>query len=791
MQNNRLFKICVLALVCIGAFRAKAQQDYSLYNLSSLQQTLYTNPANQVDGRIYIGIPLLSSIYLNATNNIATPKDLFENTSDGTRLRVNHLDNLWSGRNNYLGFNSNFELLSFGFRLKEKNYIHFTVNENLYSRITLPGDLLTFPFYGNASFDRNNGELDFSGLGIDFMHYRSFGLGYQRQFNDKWTFGAKLKLISGINTVYTNSSTFKLRTDTTTYDLYVSGRYEMNTSGIDTNDLGNFQNYVGNVNGNYGIALDLGATYNLTPKLRLSASVIDLGFINWKQGNMNFSSDDASIAITAIDFSNALFGSDTTNQDPAGDHFENIGNEFEEQFQANGNSNAFKTSLATRFYAGANYTLIENPKLKGQASALFFGELYRGNFRPSLTFAYTQNLTKRIQLTANYTMLDRKSNLGAGIVLGLGAFQIHAMVDNLLAFYTADLAIDSREIDDNGTEVIVTRYTSVPYNASHFQARVGFNIAIGDKKTKEKKSKDKVKQAKVEEPKVRKSDRDGDGIKNKEDNCPDTKGIEAFNGCPDTDGDGIQDSEDACPNEKGNRVNKGCPDRDGDGIVDKDDACPDTFGLETFKGCPDADEDGIQDSEDACPNAAGLAEFNGCPDTDKDGIADPEDECVEVAGPKDNKGCPYPDTDGDGVLDKDDVCPKTPGVAENKGCPVVKEEVKKVIQTAFDNLEFETAKAVIKESSKSSLDALATVLVENEEFNLKIEGHTDNVGKPENNLQLSRERAEAVKNYLIEKGVQEERILALFYGETNPIASNDTEEGRAKNRRVEMTLVFE
>ncbi|SFT89429.1 Thrombospondin type 3 repeat-containing protein [Lishizhenia tianjinensis] len=789
------FKTSLVLLVLTLVTQVRAQQDYSLYTLSSLQHTLYTNPANTVDGKIYIGIPAISSLYFNFTNNLATPKDLFENTPTGTRLRVNHLTNLWNQKN-YVGASINVELLSFGFKIREKNYIHFTANENIFTRVTLPKDLLTFPFTGNGNFEETEGVLDFSNMGVDAFHYRSFGLGYQRKVNDKWTFGAKVKLLSGMNSVYTKSSTFKLTTDTTTYDLAVTGRYAMYTSGIDTTENAPMDAYYRNVNGNYGIALDLGASYNVTPKLNVSASVIDLGFINWKNGNINFESQDVDIAYTGIDFSSSLFSSDTT-ADPAGDHYTALGEEFENQVQTNGNTNSFTTSLITRFYVGANYTLIENPKLKGQAGALFFGELYRGTLRPSLTLSYTQNLTRKIQLTANYTLLDKRSNVGAGLVLGLGAFQIHAIVDNVLAVNTADLTSTVSEEDEFGNPTTSTQSITLPYSAKHFQARVGFNVAIGNReKNKREQAKEKVRKAKEREPqevvnKVKKSDRDGDGIKNKEDKCPDDAGVLAFKGCPDSDGDGIQDSEDECPSLPGNHVNKGCPDTDGDGIIDKNDRCPDVIGLEEFEGCPDSDQDGVQDSEDACPNTAGLKVFNGCPDTDKDGIADPEDECVDVAGPKDNNGCPYPDTDGDGVLDKDDVCVKTPGVPENNGCPVVKEEVKKVIQTAFDNLEFETAKAVIKDASLSSLEALAQVLKENNEFNLKIEGHTDNVGSPENNLQLSKERAEAVKAYLMEQGVEEQRIETLFFGETQPIASNDTEEGRAQNRRVEMTLVFE
>lgn len=794
MQKRTTFNIIMLLLVCVFITDLRAQQDYSLHSLSSLQQTLYTNPANKVDARITIGIPVISSMYFNFTNNLATPKDMFENTPNGTRLRVDHLTNMW-GKRNYMGMNVNIELLSFGFRFKENNYVHFTANEAFFSRLTVPKDLLTFPFYGNGNFEENGGVLDFSGMGIDLLHYRSFGLGYQRKFNDKWTFGAKAKLLSGMNSIRTKSSTFKITTDTTTYDLRMTGNYSMYTSGIDTSENASTEDFYRNVNGNYGLALDLGATYQVTPKLKVSASIIDLGFINWKSGNLNFESQDVDIAYTSIDFTNNLFNSDTT--DAVDAHFQNLENEFEEQIETNGNTDAFKTALASRFYLGANYTLIDNPKLKGQAGALFYGELYRGKLRPSMTFSYTQNLTRRIQLTANYTFLDKRSNIGAGLVLGLGAFQIHALVDNVLAFNTAELNYEVDKEDENGNITSVRQSFDVPYSAKHFQARVGFNVAIGDKKnSKETKAKEKVRKQKerdnqAKSTKVKKSDRDGDGIKNKEDKCPDKAGVMQFKGCPDSDGDGIQDSEDRCPSLPGNQLNKGCPDTDGDGIVDMDDACPDVIGLEEFKGCPDSDGDGVEDSKDACPNTAGLKEFEGCPDTDKDGVADLEDECVDIAGPMDNKGCPYPDTDGDGVLDKDDVCVKTPGVPENNGCPVVKEEVKKVIQTAFDNLEFETAKAVIKDASFTSLDALAKVMNENDEFNLKIEGHTDNVGDPESNLQLSKERAEAVKTYLMEQKVAEDRITTLFYGESKPVASNDTEEGRAQNRRVEMTLVFD
>lgn len=110
-------------------------------------------------------------------------------------------------------------------------------------------------------------------------------------------------------------------------------------------------------------------------------------------------------------------------------------------------------------------------------------------------------------------------------------------------------------------------------------------------------------------------------------------------------------------------------DRDGDGILDTEDLCPDVPGIAALNGCPDQDGDGITDASDKCPDVAGVAEFEGCPDTDGDGIPDAEDKCPEEAGPADNGGCPIRDRDGDGVVDADDNCPDEAGTADNNGCP--------------------------------------------------------------------------------------------------------------------------
>ncbi len=239
----------------------------------------------------------------------------------------------------------------------------------------------------------------------------------------------------------------------------------------------------------------------------------------------------------------------------------------------------------------------------------------------------------------------------------------------------------------------------------------------------------------------------------------------------------------------------GKKDSDKDGVVDKEDACPNTFGLVAFKGCPDADNDGIKDSEDACPNVAGLNAFNGCPDTDKDGVIDSLDNCKNTFGPKENNGCPYKDTDKDGVLDKDDACPTVKGIVGNKGCPKVeikKEETARVNKETLNKVLKDYAKSIYFNSGRHSFTEETFVILEEITTKLKqfpnakilIEGHTDSVGGSRLNLKLSQERADEVKQYFVVNGILEINIEAIGYGESLPIATNKSKEGRELNRRV-------
>lgn len=233
-------------------------------------------------------------------------------------------------------------------------------------------------------------------------------------------------------------------------------------------------------------------------------------------------------------------------------------------------------------------------------------------------------------------------------------------------------------------------------------------------------------------------------------------------------------------------------DRDKDGVPDNEDECPDSAGVVALKGCPDRDGDGIPDKDDKCPDTKGVSRYGGCPppDTDKDGISDEEDKCPTVFGVARYQGCPVPDTDGDGVNDEEDKCPAIKGTKENFGCPVISTDVKKKVNVAAKSILFVTASAELQAKSFKGLNDVVKIMKENPAMKLSIDGFTDSVGTEEHNQLLSDNRANAVKAYIVSKGIDESRITATGHGELLPVADNGTAAGRQRNRRVEMTLSY-
>ena len=300
-----------------------------------------------------------------------------------------------------------------------------------------------------------------------------------------------------------------------------------------------------------------------------------------------------------------------------------------------------------------------------------------------------------------------------------------------------------------------------------------------------------------------KKDSDGDGIFDDKDYCPGEKedfdGFEDEDGCPDldNDGDGVPDITDGCPNEP----------EDFDGYLDND-------------GCPDFDNDndGIPDSKDLCPDEAedfdGLEDNDGCPDidVDKDGILDYADKCPTKAedfdGFEDDDGCPDNDNDNDGILDVVDICPDQAEdfdgykegdlTTQDDNKPVMLLDIPKLPKekapptkeiVIHGEITFLPNSAEIKPEAHTLLNKIVDLLKLYPSSRWKIEGHMDNEGAKETILTISQKRADAIKNYFVSKGLNQEQFVSIGMGDRSPIESNATEYGRMRNRRVVITQI--
>ena len=833
-------KKIIIALLVFASGAVYAQQDLTLYNMRYLHQASFTNPAFFPECKVNVGIPALSGTHIRLGNSGFVYKDFVELQSDNT-LTLTPINALGAMKElNYLDQEFRSDIIHFGFRLKQKNYVSLNISVREQFRLSYPQDIFTLAFDGNGLTPAQAGadpainnpdygllgeRADLDGFGIDMNVFTEIGVQYARKLleDDKLTIGFRPKVLFGATNIHTRTSEAGLYTDPYDYKIATDANFELNTANLDTANLTDPASYTdaGDSLINLGFGLDLGATYDITDKFQVSGSATDIGFITWKSNvnNYHLVGQDTFRGVEGIE-GELLGGVDST-----GTLQEDLIEGLTDGFSDTTDADQYRTWLTARYNIGANYQFTERQNV----GLLLNGHMIKRKLRAAMTLSYNYRLRKWIGFSANYSIYNRSfANVGVGLSLNLWPIQGYVMMDNVLApfmlqntknvHFRAGINLTfgcSNDRDGDG----------IPDNKDDCVDTPGLPEFKGCPDTDGDKIMDKLDSCvTVAGPKETNGcpDRDGDGIIDPEDDCPDTPGIPEFKGCPDVDEDGIMDKDDECPTDAGLPEFNGCPDTDGDGIKDLDDKCPEKPGSVEFEGCPDTDEDGLPDHKDSCPETAGPVDNNGCPygdkdgdgvldkddacldtpgpaenkgcpyaDLDGDGVLDKYDSCIDTPGPAENNGCPYSDLDGDGVLDKDDRCPQTPGPAANQGCPEIEEEEQEVLNTAFENLEFETGKDVIKSTSYESLDNLAGLLVKKEDWKIQISGHTDAVGNDASNMKLSEKRSKAVGSYLESKGVPTDRMVVQWFGETKPVADNGTAEGRAKNRRVEMEVIFD
>jgi outer membrane protein OmpA-like peptidoglycan-associated protein len=799
MKRNIIKLLFVFLTAITVGNSAWAQQTNSLYFMQGVHERNIYNPAFQSPYDFYIDLPF-SNIKLGGGNNSFVFNDIvFNKNINGIDSTITFLhpmamdkrDGFFKSLRNTTRLNEEFrmDLLGFGFR-SDKNFFTFNISARQDFNMYMPKDFFNIMMYG---MEKKN-IFDLGSIGFNASAYVEVGLGYSRQLNDKLTVGAKLKYLAGYFDVHSSINKFKITTGRERWNLSGDGKIMGSLpSGIDTknlfksdtNDPANevldfdklldlspsdidLSKIVPDILSNPGVGLDLGVTYKILPELQFSAALLDLGFISWTNNTIS-TSIKKDWTFEGLQY---LVGED---ENDLGEKFKEEMDKVKDIFTNDNGVGAtgksYTKSLSTRFNAGLEYGLLKDKIGIGLLSSTLF--LDKTTFT-DLTASVNFRPCNWFQPTLSYSVLDgRMHTLGAGVQVKMGFFNFYVAADNI--------SIGSKSWVSPG----------IPKYSKDVSLHLGLSMVFGDSRSWKNK------------------DDDGDGVKNKKDRCPYTPvgyWVDRY-GCPiDGDSDGIPDNLDQCPDTPAGVVvdEKGCPvDSDGDGVPDYLDRCPDTPAGVTVdeNGCPiDSDGDGVPDYLDKCPDTPAAAratvDANGCPkDSDGDGVPDYLDKCPDTPeaayATVDANGCPK-DSDGDGVPDYLDKCPDVAGTRTYNGCPPpeLKKQEKEVLEKAAHGVQFESGKSAIKKASFSVLNEIVMILNNNPTATLIVNGHTDNVGKPAANMLLSENRAIAVKKYLLDAGIDESRIKASGYGDTQPLVPNTTKANKEKNRRVEFIVKY-
>lgn len=784
---NKYFKVIALVLVQLASTLFVQAQDFTMSNLSRVAQGTFYNPTLLNDTRVSIGLPILSGIGAGIRNSGFDLQQVAPKRSDTVRLSLLNLATAVGNGNNYTYLNAQADLFHVQVKIG-KGYYMLHGRDIVELNTLLPSDFFKLIAFGNAQFARENRAVNLSNFGLDFTYRRELGIGVVYPIDEKWTVAGRVKYLMGLANVNLAQSPSGLYTDSANgYSLTAESKYRLNmsTGDVDINQVldGKAPNNAAQTilrgfgNGNSGFGVDLGISFRPTDRWQFSGYLNDLGFINYLNSTRRYESQFDRTGFEGLKLSNFI---DTDREVKTNQYTDSLKNRFTSKYD----NGSYSTALVWNAGLMTNYHFDEDTR----AVLLLHARHFNG-LQPSASIGIAEKIGRGVEYTINYSVQQNTwNNVGVGYSINAGPIQWYMAMDNVLGAFFPD-------------------------RAKLLNIRTGINVVFRDPVPKDRDKDgvpDKVDICPDDSGLVQYAgcpDRDRDGIIDRDDACPLTPGLLVFKGCPDTDKDSIPDYQDRCPTVPGKVSLQGCPDQDNDGIADLDDKCPTEPGVAYLAGCPDDDKDTVANAVDRCPQVPGPKEHFGCPDTDKDGIYDDTDKCPTEVGPASNNGCPLPkpvevvpvpipipvdkDSDGDGVLDSKDECPLTPGDPANKGCPVLKKEEQAVINTAFSNLEFETGKDVIVKSSYASLEALAKLLAEHPEFKLRISGHTDNQGKPAANMMLSKKRAQATEKFLTERGAKADRIKSEWFGQTRPVASNKTPQGRKRNRRVEMKVLFD
>ena len=447
-------KIVFFSLLSIGSFISKAQSDLTLYNMQPIPQRISVNPAFTPDCKWYLGMPGLSSVDFNFNSNAFQFKEISTSlvpsrTSGKYTVDVTKLSDVLNN-GAFVNLGVDVELLNFGFRVR-KSMFSFSATEKIKSRVGIPKDFLKLALEGNGG-DNIGYDFNFN-FGLDVLHTRELALGYSRTFlNDKLTVGGRVKYVLGLNVINTAKNDIVFRTNDRSFGYTVTADVEVNASTpfLDSTLMAEQQLTALVNNGNNGFGVDLGAKFNLTDKISLSASVVDLGVIKWQNSTSNIKSRNpgASFDYNGVDVRDYLgYSVDAS----AG--FAALQDTILDVFALDTSSNSFSTGLLGEFYLGGNFNLTK----RHNAGILFYGSFNNKQFFPAVTLSWNSKIGRVLAVSASYSVMRGSYvNAGVGMGLNLGPEQFYFVTDNILGAFSG--------------------------NVKNISARFGWNHTVGRKK---------------------------------------------------------------------------------------------------------------------------------------------------------------------------------------------------------------------------------------------------------------------------------------------------------------------
>lgn len=441
-MKKHIFYIITLAVFSSSVVIAQNQMT-SLPLIRTLPQASYLNPGMMPDYKVAVAVPVFGGIYTSTDINFINANRLFSKTADGY-MDINGIYNGLARRNRITNYQE-IPIFHLGIR-NDKSHTAFSVNTRMFSRFTAPKDILGVLTLGNNNPEFAGREIPLNDFSFISRTFTEIGLSHAREILPNLNVGVRVKYLLGHYDLSLNQIDATLGNYGMDSITFRTREFDFNTSGgvgdlIDGNDFDPL-NLTGV--GNNGFGLDIGAEYKLMDRLNIYASVIDLGFINWRRGTTTFRFPEASISFKGV---TELFGGDAAN---IGQELDSAISAFK-PYRVDGTS-SYTTALNGKIYAGAGFDIVKGSTV----GALMFSELYQGQIIPAISFYYNAQYKTILDFVVNVSVMNnRVDNIGLGFTGKLWVFQYYFVTNSILS------------------------YTN-PISAQSINLRTGFNLNIGD-----------------------------------------------------------------------------------------------------------------------------------------------------------------------------------------------------------------------------------------------------------------------------------------------------------------------